>query len=196
MVILVKFKIPKISVFTLVISCLTTANLPWSQTYHSRFLCSIVLRASGFTSVTSHTHTWVLFSLGSVSSFFLMLFWRTNSELVLFFLLSLWIWEMYGLCKLMHKLMHFHFVKVKWKVLVAQSSLILCDPMKCSLPGFALHGILQARILEWLTIYFSRWSSQPRDRTQVFNIADRFSTIWATREVYTSVLLFKNLRNK
>ena len=42
------------------------------------------------------------------------------------------------------------------KVLVAQSYLILCDPTNCSLPGFTLHGILQARILEWLAIYFSK----------------------------------------
>ena len=46
---------------------------------------------------------------------------------------------------------------------VAQSCLTLCDPMDCSLPGFSVHGILQARILEWVTISFSRGSSQPRD---------------------------------
>ena len=39
----------------------------------------------------------------------------------------------------------------------------LCDPVDCSLPGFSLHGILQARILEWVTISFSRGSSRPRD---------------------------------
>ena len=43
-------------------------------------------------------------------------------------------------------------------------------------------GILQARILEWVAIPFSRGSSQPRDRTQVSCIADGFFTIWATRE--------------
>ena len=46
------------------------------------------------------------------------------------------------------------------KVLVAQSCLTLCDPMDCSLPGYGLiHGILQARILEWVAIPFSRGSS-------------------------------------
>ena len=46
---------------------------------------------------------------------------------------------------------------------VAQSCLTLCDPMDCSPPGSSVHGILQARILEWVAISFSRGSSQPRD---------------------------------
>ena len=49
----------------------------------------------------------------------------------------------------------------------AAQSCILCDPMECSLPGSSVHGILQARILEWVAISFSRGSSQPRDGTQV-----------------------------
>jgi len=44
---------------------------------------------------------------------------------------------------------------------VTQSCPTLCDPMDCSLPGFSIHGILQARILEWVTISFSRGSSYP-----------------------------------
>ena len=51
---------------------------------------------------------------------------------------------------------------VKVKVLVAQSCLTLCDPMDYNLPGSSVHGILQARILEWVAIPFSRGSSQPR----------------------------------
>ena len=50
-------------------------------------------------------------------------------------------------------------------VLVAQSCPTLCDPMDCCLPGSSVHGILPARILEWVAIPFSRGSSQPRDRT-------------------------------
>ena len=46
---------------------------------------------------------------------------------------------------------------------VVQSCPTLCDPVDCSLPGFSIHGILQARILEWVTISFSRGSSRPRD---------------------------------
>ena len=50
---------------------------------------------------------------------------------------------------------------------VSQSYLILCDPVDCSLPGSSVHGILQARILEWVAMPSSRGSSQPRDRTCV-----------------------------
>ena len=48
---------------------------------------------------------------------------------------------------------------LKVKVLVVQLCLTLCDPMDCSLPGSSVHGILQARILEWLAISYSRGSS-------------------------------------
>ena len=67
-------------------------------------------------------------------------------------------------------------------VLVAQSSPTLCDPMDCSLPGSSVHGISQARILEWVAMPFSRGSSQCRDGTQVSCIAGRFFTVWVTRE--------------
>ena len=48
-----------------------------------------------------------------------------------------------------------------------QLCLTLCDPMDCSPPGFSVHGILQARILEWVAVPSIRWSSWPRDQTQV-----------------------------
>ena len=57
------------------------------------------------------------------------------------------------------------YVKVNRKV--AQSCPNLCDPIDCSLPGSSLLGILQARILEWVAVPFSKWSSQSRDGTQV-----------------------------
>ena len=66
--------------------------------------------------------------------------------------------------------------------LVSQSCPVLCNPMDCSPPGSSVHGILQARILEWVAIPSSRRSSQPRDRTQVSRIAGGFFTIEATRE--------------
>ena len=65
-------------------------------------------------------------------------------------------------------------------VLVTQSCPTLCDPMDCSPPGFSVHGILQARILEWIAIPFTRGTSQPRDRTLVSCIAGRLFTVWAT----------------
>ena len=72
--------------------------------------------------------------------------------------------------------------KVKVKGLVAPLCPTLCDPMDCSPPGSAVHGILQAKILEWVAIPFCRGSSPPRDQTQVSHITSRFFTIWITRE--------------
>ena len=57
-----------------------------------------------------------------------------------------------------------------------------CDPMDCSLPGSSVHGILQARILEWVAISFSRGSSRPKNQTWVSCIAGRYFTNWTTRE--------------
>ena len=57
-------------------------------------------------------------------------------------------------------------------------------PMGCSLPGSSVHGILQARTLEWVSISFSRGSFQPRDwicTSCVSCIAGRFFTLWAVR---------------
>ena len=71
---------------------------------------------------------------------------------------------------------------LKWSE-VAQSCPTLCDSMDCSLPGFSVHGIFQARILEWVAISFSRSSSRPREWTLVSCIIGRHLTVWATREV-------------
>ena len=65
----------------------------------------------------------------------------------------------------------------KWSE-VTQSCPTLCDPMDCSLPVSSIPGILQAGILEWVAISFSRRFSQPRDRTWVSRIAGRRFTIW------------------
>ena len=54
--------------------------------------------------------------------------------------------------------------------------------MDCSPPGSSIHGILQARILEWVAFSFSRGPSQPRNRTQVSCIVGRCFNLWATRE--------------
>ena len=60
---------------------------------------------------------------------------------------------------------------------VAQSCPTLSDHMDCSPPGSSIHGILQARVLEWVAISFSRGSSQPRDRTRVSYIVGRCFTV-------------------
>ena len=65
---------------------------------------------------------------------------------------------------------------------VTQLCPTLWDPMDCSLPGSSLHGILQARVLEWVAISFSRGSSWPRDWIHVSHIPGRHFNLWATRE--------------
>ena len=55
--------------------------------------------------------------------------------------------------------------------LVTQSCLTLCGPMGCSLPGSSVHGILQARILEWVAMSSSRGSPQLRDRTRLSSVS-------------------------
>ena len=81
---------------------------------------------------------------------------------------------------------------------VAQSCPTLCDPVDCSPPGSSVHGILQARILEWIAISFSRGSSQPRDQTRVSCFAGRRFILWATREAYLEIGLefTKNIMNR
>ena len=59
-------------------------------------------------------------------------------------------------------------------VLVAQSSQTLCD---CSPPVSSVHGILQARMLEWVALFSSQGSPQPRDQTQVFRVAGGFFAV-------------------
>ena len=70
---------------------------------------------------------------------------------------------------------------LKWsevKVKVARSCRTLCDPM-----NHTVHGIFQARILEWVAFPFSRGSSQPKDQIRVSHIASRLFTSWATKSL-------------
>jgi len=82
------------------------------------------------------------------------------------------------------------FMKVK--VLVAQSRPTLCDPKDCSSPGSSAHGILQARILEWVAMPASRRSSRPRDQSQIFCNAGRFFTVWATNDLLGRSMQWEN----
>ena len=83
-----------------------------------------------------------------------------------------------------YKDVHSNIIHTESEVLVAQSCPTLCDPIECSLPGSSVHGILQARILEWVAILFSRGSSQPRDWTHDSCIAGGFFTVWAIYYLY------------
>ena len=74
------------------------------------------------------------------------------------------------------------------EVKVTQLHLTLCSLMDCSPSGSSVHGILRARILEWVAIPFSRGSFQPKGQTWVSCIAGRFFTMWATWEGWTGSL--------
>ena len=63
------------------------------------------------------------------------------------------------------------------EVKVAQLCSTLCRPMDCYPPGSSVHGVLQARVLEWVAISFSRGSFQSKDSTQVSCIAGRLFTV-------------------
>ena len=67
---------------------------------------------------------------------------------------------------------------------------LFATPWTVSPPGSSVHGILQARILEWVAISFSRGSFQPRDRIQVSDIVGRCFIVWATREACRQILCF------
>ena len=69
-------------------------------------------------------------------------------------------------------------------VLVAQSCPTVCDTMDCSPSGSSVHGIPQARILEWVAIPFSRGFPRPRDCTRLSCIAGRYFTVWATKVIH------------
>ena len=79
---------------------------------------------------------------------------------------------------------------------VVQLCPTLYDPMNCSQPGSSVHGIFQARVLEWGAISFSRRSSQPRDWTQVSHIVGRCFTVWVTREVLHIKIFFTQLMHQ
>ena len=94
----------------------------------------------------------------------------------------------------MSKIFGFPFIKEIVKVLVSQPCLTLWDPMGCSLPASSVHRILQTRILEWVTIPFSRGPSQTRDQTWVSCTAGRLFTIWATKESHRENNQIPNIR--
>ena len=68
--------------------------------------------------------------------------------------------------------------------------------MDCSPPGSSIHGIFQARILEWVAIPSSKGTSPPRDRTRVSCTAGRLFTVWATREAPTLMDIFISFINR
>ena len=90
-----------------------------------------------------------------------------------------------------------NFAKIKARTIIksksySHSHVWLWDPMDCSLPNSSVHGILQARVPEWVSISLPKGSSWPRDQTPVFCIAGRFFINWATGEAQTVVNYSQN----
>ena len=113
----------------------------------------------------SDTSYWLNNNNKSFQSIVFALFWLN------LFLSNLFIWH-YCKCFL-------YFIFGLFIASVSESHSAMSNSLQ---PHGIVHGILQARILEWVAIPFSRWSSQPRDRIQVSCIAGRLFTSWATRE--------------
>ena len=80
--------------------------------------------------------------------------------------------------------------------LAASHVWLFCDPINCSLPGSSIHGILQARILEWVAIPFSRGSSWPRDRAWIYCIGRWILYHWPTREAPRYILSNEKFKYK
>ena len=92
--------------------------------------------------------------------------------------------------KFIHFIQSLNGCSSPWKIFVSSVVSGFCDPMDCSLPGFSVHGILQARVFP------SRGSSQPRSQTQVPCIAGRFFTFWTisnTLKIYFEGWYFLNI---
>ena len=83
---------------------------------------------------------------------------------------------------------HIEVLTLKSESEVAQSCLTLCNPMDFSLPGSSIQGVFQARILEWVAISLSKWSSRPRDRTWVSHIAGRRFTVLILKDTHVCLL--------
>ena len=98
------------------------------------------------------------------------------------YLPGVWVWKRYWTT--LRQFLVCKRVVIRDNPIVAQSCRTLCDPMACGLPDSSVHGVFQARILEWFAIFYSRRSSRPSDWTYVSSvsyIAGRFSTQLAIR---------------
>ena len=126
------------------------------------------------------------FVLSDFSSLFCSLVSVVKSVLILFIFL---------ICQLLALSFSSLFHLLPPESEVAQSYPILCNPMDCSLLGSSVHGIFQARVLEWIAISFSRGSSRPRNWTWASRISGRRFTVWATREdIATWTMLFSSVQ--
>ena len=136
--------------------------------------------------IAIHVAPWIYYTLdyNSVLLYFVV---QNSRKIVLVFFQKFW----YFFPKTNHYFFKYFFslffhwrnnMLIESESEVTQSCLTLFDPMDCSLPGSSVHGIFQARVLEWVVIFFSKESSWPKDWTWVSCIAGRSFTVWATRE--------------
>ena len=110
---------------------------------------------------------------------------REFSRVTVMFYILIGVWVTW-----VHAFVNINWKKWKWSLSVVSDSLQPYSP-----PGsFSVHEIFQARILEWVAIFFSRGSSQPRDQTQVCHIAGRLFTLWAMREYHIKINFCKWLK--
>ena len=115
--------------------------------------------------------------------------WFDNCSLLSSFLRLLsqsFIWSVFLCCLILpNSVFLFLHIRCAGACSVIQSCLTLCNTREYSWPGSSVHGIFQARILQWAAISFSRGSSQPRDQTHISSIscAGRQIHHWATWEV-------------
>ena len=111
-----------------------------------------------------------------------------DKRIWLFFLWNYNVWGFFRYIKfdlmVMLCFVHSESVFMTFESKVTQLCSTLCNPMDCSLLGSSVHGIFQARILEWVAISFSMGFSQPRDWIWVSHTAGRLFTAWATREAH------------
>jgi len=147
--------------------------MPWSQVFECWVLSQLfhlrVLTAECLTCIVLKHFKYVSFSRSVITSFSLM-----------FLLLKLNVqWNLKPVISCILKGLN----KIESESEVAQSCPTLCNPMDWSLPGLSVHGIFQARVLEWVAISFSRGSSWPRDHTLISPTAGRRFALWATREI-------------
>ena len=159
---------------------------------YSRYICQSGVSGSYGSSILVFWRIFILFSTMAAPVYI-----SSNSSPGLFFSISLPILDVFVFLVIV-MLTEYLLYLWKVKVLVAQLCLTLCDPVDYKPPGSSVHEVLQARILEWVAIPFSRGSSWPRDQTQVSCIAGRFFTIWATRathHIYVPIIYVVILRS-
>ena len=126
----------------------------------------------------------LLFGTCTYSKF--MSIWINMGSIII---LQFWFWDNWMLSAKSKVdnflLLYVQKTKYMFLGLVIQSCPILCDPMNCSPLGSSVHGILQARMLEWVAIPSSRGSSWPRDWTCVSCVGKLILHCWATREAHS-----------